>query len=363
MDNNMKRNSIIFVIMMLLSDALHAQSVAPSMLEYWFDTNYAGRKTVSISEESIHTIDVSQLCSGVHNISMRIADTKGQWSAPLMRYFIKPDLHAGAELISAYEYWFNNGPRKRVELTPATTVELNNVVIDVTDVIPHYIPDDYTFDTSDEMVGVKDDVCFGLQVFNAEGSGSLAVMSDTFTMQVPVNPHFVVLNNSEQQTVLSPTQGQMQGFKTTASAGEQLTYTVSTQALKAEFYDAEGNRLAVGRENLDTGECRFTVQPDATGTVYMLVYDVPVAYAEITAALTILPPSAIQTATTHNTISVDKNLVVVESDKESKVRIISTTGEVVVNQALSNGRSSFLLQPGVYIIAIDGRETQKVLIP
>lgn len=79
-----------------------------------------------------------------------------------MKYFVVPDLLPADNKMTAYEYWFNAGPRVRVEVEPENPLTLNDLVIEIKDVVPNEIPADYRFDTSTETVCCADNVFFGM---------------------------------------------------------------------------------------------------------------------------------------------------------------------------------------------------------
>ena len=281
----MRRNRVFtFMMSLLMISAAQAQDVKPSTLEYWFDKQFDTRQSLAMSGEVSHQIDVSQLCKGVHTLEMRVSDTKGRWSSPCLKYFLIPDLGEGTEKVVAYEYWFNDGPRYRIETTGQASLDVSNVAIEIKDVYAKSISDEYVFNASDEMVTTPEDVLFGVQVFNGAGQGSLAAISDTFVVQVPVNPHFLTLQESQEKEFNAPKAGEIQGLKTSANKGSKLFYTFSSQSLRADFYNAEGKRLDVERNNMNDGKCQYKMYAPTT-VIYALIYNVTNDAEKITVSL------------------------------------------------------------------------------
>ena len=331
-------------------------------MEYWFDYQYDARHSLPFNGVLNQELDVSQLCKGVHTLGLRVCDSKGIWGAPIMKYFIIPDIREGIDKVTAYEYWFNDGPRHRVETTGLFSLDISNVIIEITDVYAKSISDEYVFNVSDEMVTTPQDVFFGMQVFNGADQGSLAALSDTFIVQVPVDPHFLTLENSQEQVFNSPQAGQIQGLKTSATNGSQLLYTISSQSLKADFYDTEGHKLAVERNDLTDGTCQFKLQT-ATDVTYALVYDVSNAIEQLTVTLSVEAPSGIIQTLSGMRLKTSKNLLTIDTDVDTSIKITHISGNVIINQNVKRGNNIFQLPTGIYVVQTDEGETAKIYIP
>lgn len=90
-------------------------------LEYWIDNDYAHRqKIVATDGEMMLDIDAQQLVHGVHYLTLRSADSRGQMSSPITRYFLAGMPLPGDNLITAYRYWFNDAA------ADATMIELEH---------------------------------------------------------------------------------------------------------------------------------------------------------------------------------------------------------------------------------------------
>lgn len=271
----------------------HFLKTAPSLMltdnqlvkyEYWID-DYANMQSGTMSGDNIQfDINVSSLCKGVHTLNYQVQDNGGRKSASQFVYFLIPDLEIGADTIIAYEYWFNQGSRTKVELQPAgVVVSLNDVVIEVKDVVPNTL-EGYCFNASEERVEVDDSVTFGMQVYSAGNHGSLALL-DKFPMIVPVKLDMKVLSTiGGSLTVDAPTAGRMQGMKSETAVGDTLIYILSLENVTADFYDADGNQLDAEREVTKAGMSIYTLKATSACT-YMLLYGASEVQTNLTATL------------------------------------------------------------------------------
>lgn len=330
--------------------------------KYWIDEFDKAVKGVTSDGNVALDIDVSSLNKGLHTLGYQIGDNKGRWSAPRLLYFIVPEMEVGTDKLVAYEYWFNRGPRTRVQTTENKLLTLSNVMIEVKDVIPNYIPSDYTFDVKTESVSCQDNVFFGMQVFNAANQASLAVLSDSFLMTVPIDPHFLPLNNEEKQTFAAPTTGLMQGLKTLCSVGDSLIYTLSAQGVQADFYDANGNRLEVEIEETELGETIYELAAK-TNKCYVLLYGAPDVMNELSMSLCSTRASSINDLANDLFISTSKQKLHVESTSNGSIAIYSVSGKNIVSQRFNQGKTTFSLPSGVYLVQVNKGKTIKVLVP
>lgn len=359
----MRRNKLfVFSLSLILTCVVKAQDVKPLLLEYWFDAHIEQRQSLAVNGDLCQQLDISQLCKGIHTLEMRLGDTKGRWSAPLLRYFLIPDLLTGVSELIAYEYWFNHGPRHRVETAKQSALDLNNVLIEVKDVVPNGIADSYTFNAADEMVMTPDDVFFGLQVFNGDEQGSQAVLSDTFAISVPVNPHFLALNNNEQLSFDSPGVGMMQGLKTQSKSGQQLSFTFDIQGAKVDFYDAAGNVLAAEREMSVAGGEVYHVEA-ADDIVYALIYDVSGVFEKLTVSLSVAESSYVDNLLSGIVIHAEKGKLVICSQRKSLVTVVNAAGRLVFCDTALEGKRVIELPKGIYIVKKVNDYVKKVLVP
>ena len=330
-------------------------------VRYWIDDFGKAQQGAIADGSLLLDIDVSQLCKGVHTLGYQVADEGGRMSAPRLLYFVVPDLESGCDQLTAYEYWFNHGPRQRVELPAASQQTVKDVVIEVKDVLPNQL-DGYRFDVASEMVSVDDQVFFGLQAFNGAGIGSQAVLSEAFPMTVPVDPHFLPLNDGEQQTFDAPTRGKMQGLKTTTAAGDSLVYYLSVAGLHADFYDANGSVIKAERNTLDEGGEVFVLK-STTATTYALVYGASRALKKLTATVSVGGLSTVASMTTGIDFRTARHRLSIETDADAELTITNTAGQVLVRQSIGRGSTSFTLPAGIYLVGVGRSSIAKVLVP
>ncbi len=104
---------------------------APKMVsyEYWFDTNYAGK--ISVTSAATDVLDVNTLISasalsfGLHEIHIRSKNQKGIWSSAITHSFRKESK------IDKYEYWFDNAYSSKVTQTlstPLSSLDINDLI-------------------------------------------------------------------------------------------------------------------------------------------------------------------------------------------------------------------------------------------
>jgi hypothetical protein len=79
--------------------------------EYWFNTGYDGRVTNNFGQAGSNNIPTDGLDAGMHTLHFRFRDEKGLWSVPQSFLFFK-----GGQLLSSYEYWFNDDYSDKVSL-------------------------------------------------------------------------------------------------------------------------------------------------------------------------------------------------------------------------------------------------------
>lgn len=238
---------------------------------YWFDKDMEniveGEMT---SSGTIATdIDVSALNAGLHLFNYQVKDAIGKYSATMMSFFTVPEQGGLGDKIVAYDYWFNNNPRKRVEVTPTATLELNDIVIDMEGVEPETVPADYVFNSETKQVVFTFDVEFGLQVFNDLGTGSEAV-TQTVGYEFTIDPLFVALTNEVCNTKTAPQGGQVLGFSYAGAVGDSLHWEITGSDAKIDFYDADGNRITPEAKTIDDKNVLVIKMP--TTTIYALSY-------------------------------------------------------------------------------------------
>jgi hypothetical protein len=242
---------------------------------YWVDDFAQAQNGQTTDGNIMLDIDVSSLSKGLHSLGYQVADNSGRLSSPRLLYFVVPDLEEGSDLLVAYEYWFNHGPRKRVELEPQQSIDATDWLIEVEDVVPDRIPADYMFDTAAETVSFRDDVFFGMQVFNGIGNGSQAVLSDTVNMEVTLAPEIFDLSDLSDIRFASPKGGVMMGWKTDCLPGDSITYHLTSEQVQTDFFSADGQRLTANKTTDENGRICYGVVPRGYVCYMLLCNAVP----------------------------------------------------------------------------------------
>lgn len=130
------RKSIYILLLLLLSIGIKGQGLVG--YEYWFDSDYQNKVSVTDSQKEIQlSPDASLLQKGIHYFNFRVQDSRGKWSSILTRYFYRTssDNIADNALVS-YEYWMDGNYAERK--VTANTGGIINVDIDASK-LPHGI--------------------------------------------------------------------------------------------------------------------------------------------------------------------------------------------------------------------------------
>ena len=100
--------------------------------EYWFDNNYAGKVSQTVTPQTLYQLNTaisgSQLAIGLHTFHVRFIDTDGNWSPTVSQFFQKVNPNPpGANVIAGFEYWFDGNYAEKVSqpVTPQTLYQLD----------------------------------------------------------------------------------------------------------------------------------------------------------------------------------------------------------------------------------------------
>lgn len=333
-------------------------------LTYWIDYDYNNAKTANATDGSFDLeLDMSSLSRGLHTFSYYVGDELKKNSAPVTRYFVIPELaELSGDKISAYEYWFNHGPRKHVDVDPQNPLELKDVYINIEDVVPNSIASDYSFDPVTLGVSTDDNVFFGIQAFDNAGHATSAILSDTFAIKVNVQPEYINLENNVPAEFSRPETGHIQGFKFESESNDSLEFTVDGNC-KFDIYASDGKKL-VATKNVNTdGKTLYGVKAPTTIT-YALLYDSYVKEEKQQVVCQRFISSGI-----HNTlanlglsITTEQGKIIIDASQTNRVRISSTGGVVVFNKNVTPGITSIPVHAGVYMISTSSGESMKVIV-
>ncbi len=238
--------------------------------EYWVDSKVGERVSGTFSEGGVIDLDLDMavLAPGLHSISFRALDGNGGASPVMTRHFIVPD-DEGADIIVAYEYWFNDRPRKRVSVEAGQAVIIDDD-IDIAGEEPETVLENYRFDAAGRQVIYTHDVLFGLQAFNGAGVGTTAVVDTLKDYETVLDVPFVTLALEQVNRVASPTGCLLQGYQFSCQPGDMVYWFVKAGSQHIDFYDAAGSPLAAVAETVGTENALVITAP--TDTIYALVY-------------------------------------------------------------------------------------------
>ena len=237
-------------------------------------------------------------------------------------------------------------------------------MIEVKDVEPLRIPDNYVFHAAEETVSLNDDVFFGMQVFSGADRGSLAVLSDTVKADMTVDPHFLDLHDGDSIGFNAPHVGKMQGWKTVCQSSDSLTYRLSPTDVKADFYNGQGKRLMATKTTDVDGRTVYGVKPD-DGTCYLLLYDTSMVFEHIGIQLesTNTEESGMAQLTTGLRISVRKHQLIIQSQEDTSVKITNLSGSSIYHGKISAGTTVIQVSSGVCIVKAGANQNIKMMIP
>lgn len=336
---------------------------APAGYQYWIDGAYDRAVSGVIGETGTIDLqpDLSHLCKGLHTLSYQVSDQKGRRGAPVVKYFVVPDLLPADNKITAYEYWFNAGPRVRVDVEPENPLSLSDLVIEIKDVVPNEIPADYRFETSTETVYCADNVFFGMAACDRAGHSSTAVLSDTFPMTVPVRPAFVDLTEGTTVTFEAPGPGCIRGFRMNATTGDSIVWTLNG-ACTADFYDGNGTRLPA-KTKTDEDDNTIYEMKTATDRTYALLHHASAVVREMGIACTRLQTTGIAETMCGGTFRAAKNSLTVDTPHGGRLRVVSAAGLTVADENISTGTTRLRLPAGIYLLQWDDEAARKIFIP
>ena len=238
--------------------------------EYWLDSRICERVSGAFSEGGIIDLDLNMaaLAPGLHSISFRALDGNGGVSPVMVKHFIVPD-DEGADNIVAYEYWFNDRPRKRVSVEAGQAVIIDDD-IDIAGEEPEKVLENYRFDAAGRQVIYTHDVLFGLQAFNGAGVGTTAVVDTLKDYETVLDVPFVTLALEKVNRVPSPTGCLLQGYQFSCQPEDRVYWFVKAGSRYIDFYDAAGNPLAAMTETVGAENALVITAP--TDTIYALAY-------------------------------------------------------------------------------------------
>ena len=246
---------------------------------YWIDKDVTNAVEATIDASGIVdlNIELETLQPGLHSISYQVKDQLDLYSPALVSYFIVPEDTEGevvGDKIVAYEYWFKDNPRKRVEVEPTAVLTIDNTQLLLEGVEPEAVLADYVFDVTTKNVVYTQDVNFGLQVFNNLGTGSAAVTQTIEGYQTFMDTQMQTLVHETVSTLAAPTGCKVQGYQYNCNVGNKLYWFMDlTEGTTVDFYNGDGTKIDAASIGVETiGDKQARTITATTATVYALVY-------------------------------------------------------------------------------------------
>ena len=319
--------------------------------EYWIDDRYDQRTEVRTDDGNISIeIDVQGLAPGLHRFMMRAEDSEGRWSPSVVHNFVKPEPPLDGNMITAYEYWFNSGEARRVEVGPANPFTADGMVIEVKDVTPNRIDPDYTVDWAEQTLWTDDDVTFGIRYGDAAGRWSEA-RTDTFACAVPVSFDTERLAWGDTAHVIQPHPCNVYAYDVEAAEGDSLAWSFSAPC-RADIYDGSGNRLA--RLEAEGKPLEHKMKAGAGGLVTALVYaagaDTLAVCCGRTAASGITPLTEAGMA-----LTAAGGLITLTGAEGGSCTVYGVDGCAVARRSGLGHTETFAVAKGVYVVAVTDR--------
>ena len=315
--------------------------------ELWLDDNVESRMSGDVTGGAIQMeIDAAGLSCGLHRVVLRAQDAAGRWSMAKVHNFVKPEPSLAGNMISSYEYWFNRGAVTRVEVGPANPFTADDLLIEVRDVVPNDIDDDYTVDWDEMTAYTADDVVFGIRYGDTAGRMSEA-RTDTFAYNVPVRLDVTRLVWGDTVNVAGPEAGRIYAYDVEAEAGDSLTWCTSGPC-KMDIYAGTGERLA--RIDSPAMPVEHKMKAVSAGRVLALVYGVP--SDTLSVCCNRKGTSGITFAGSGVEICAGDGKITVVGASGRRCSLYSVQGYVVDRRLCMGETETFDVSGGVYVIVL-----------
>lgn len=257
--------SSIFLRMNIDTEATAARSI-----RYWFDEN-TDVYTNGVAS-SIHSIDISELLTGLHTLHYQLIDDKGNICSPVSAIFLKPYdqvVESGENAIIQYDYWLNDktgevtkvtldeyqDPFKLIKLLPISTERIRSSC--------------FHFENKDNqpMMYAKNDIHFRFH----DRTGRWV---DESKQYVDYNTFLAITDIAElksNQTFGRPEENGIKWFEFEAAPGDTIAFKAS-QATSIQVFAPSGKEIfsTMGDKSVQYSGAHTW----ETGTYYVAVHDV-----------------------------------------------------------------------------------------
>jgi len=244
--------------------------------EYWFDNDYVGKSTETISANDsfslVSSITTVNMIEGLHTFYVRFQDKAGAWSVPSIQFFIKQpvNLPIGENKMVAYRYWLDKNFSQQITVTvdPINPLILSSVNIPAP---AKSTPDHYEF-YPDPINGNK--ITFHSQfIFNIQFQDKInqwsVVSKDSVLHPYSVKVQCETLSNGVPLIKNYPKGDTIHFYMDKAIAGDSLVFKSNTSVI-IDLFDPAGNRIKTISKKESTTDQAFHTKLD--GEYYALVH-------------------------------------------------------------------------------------------
>lgn len=233
-----------------------------SQYEYWFDTDYAGKTTQSVTSQSelslVSSIATNQLLVGLHSFQIRFKEGNGAWSSTTTQYFLKPRFNIpDMNRITAYRYWLETEFDKKVDVkvNPVNPLLLNNLLIPIS-ASRRATPNNYELivsKTNGNQIIYKREALFNIQFKDTVGQWS-STSIDTINYRYPVDALCDTLQMRVEKVNQLPQSDTINCYLFDANAGDSIILQTN-KGLLVDLFDSEGNKIkTIERTKSFTGD-------------------------------------------------------------------------------------------------------------
>ena len=232
--------------------------------EYWFDDNYAGRKTLAL-QQGAAAIDLTGLGAGLHALHYHALAADGLPSSAYTKLFL---IGRGTSEVKAYHYWVNDNTNDLQTQTLETPIASYKLTTGLD--VPKYPIRTSMFHfemvNGQPMVYAKNTLNIVFE--NVDGT-SVRIESDYVDYRVSEAVDAPLLQPSEEKTVA--TGDVIRWFRVEVSKGDSLAFRANS-GCTLELFSPTGAQLWTvgGNDATRVGGTRA----DQNGTFYLALHDV-----------------------------------------------------------------------------------------
>ena len=126
----MRPRIISLTCLLMVATLMAAQSIRQH--EYWIDSDYSSRQTISSGNTVSITVSTAELSPGAHFLNHRALDTDDNWGVLSRMLFYVPDVPADNVKVGSYEYWIDsdyaNAVKKETsDVNQAFTIDISQL--------------------------------------------------------------------------------------------------------------------------------------------------------------------------------------------------------------------------------------------